>query len=91
MSFLGSGCAFPPHSAPPYHNHNFHYPQNPPSSPALLVHTECPRDYPLDDTIHHSVLHMPHHLGTTVQLLTILDLGFNFFLLCTILNLVHQI
>uniref|UniRef100_A0A8C7XD37 Ral GTPase activating protein catalytic subunit alpha 2 n=1 Tax=Oryzias sinensis TaxID=183150 RepID=A0A8C7XD37_9TELE len=65
MSFLGSGCAFPPHSAPPYHNHNFHYPQNPPSSPSLLVHTECPPDYPLDDTIHHSVLHMPHHLDSS--------------------------
>lgn len=86
MSFLGSGCAFPPHSAPPYHNHNFHYP---PSSPALLVHTECPRDYPLDDTIHHSVLHMPHHLGITVQILLILDLSLNFFL--AILYLVHNI
>ncbi|XP_024153195.1 ral GTPase-activating protein subunit alpha-2 isoform X3 [Oryzias melastigma] len=61
-ALAGSGCAFPPHSAPPYHNHNFHYP---PSSPALLVHTECPRDYPLDDTIHHSVLHMPHHLDSS--------------------------
>uniref|UniRef100_H2MSR2 Ral GTPase activating protein catalytic subunit alpha 2 n=1 Tax=Oryzias latipes TaxID=8090 RepID=H2MSR2_ORYLA len=26
---------------------------------------KCPRDYPLDDTIHHSVLHMPHHLDSS--------------------------
>lgn len=66
LSFLGPECALPPHSAPPYHHHNhhYHYPQNPPASPALLVHTECPRDCPLDDTMHQSVLHMPHHLGT---------------------------
>uniref|UniRef100_A0AAQ5YHC8 Rap-GAP domain-containing protein n=1 Tax=Amphiprion ocellaris TaxID=80972 RepID=A0AAQ5YHC8_AMPOC len=38
---------------------------NPPASPALLVHTECPRDCPLDDTIHQSVLHMPHHLDSS--------------------------
>ncbi|XP_037652639.1 ral GTPase-activating protein subunit alpha-2 isoform X2 [Sebastes umbrosus] len=64
-ALAGPECAHPPHSAPPsYHNH-FHYPQNPPSSPALLVHTECPRDYPLDDTMHQSVLHMPHHLDSS--------------------------
>uniref|UniRef100_A0A673C253 Rap-GAP domain-containing protein n=1 Tax=Sphaeramia orbicularis TaxID=375764 RepID=A0A673C253_9TELE len=65
LLFLGPECALPPHSAPPsYHHNHYHYPQNPPASPALLVHTECPRDCPLDDTMHHSVLHMPHHLGT---------------------------
>ncbi|XP_070776798.1 ral GTPase-activating protein subunit alpha-2 [Enoplosus armatus] len=69
-ALAGPECALPPHSAPPsYHHHNhYHYPQNPPASPALLVHTECPRDCPrdcpLDDTMHQSVLHMPHHLGT---------------------------
>uniref|UniRef100_A0A8C7XEF6 Ral GTPase activating protein catalytic subunit alpha 2 n=1 Tax=Oryzias sinensis TaxID=183150 RepID=A0A8C7XEF6_9TELE len=26
---------------------------------------KCPPDYPLDDTIHHSVLHMPHHLDSS--------------------------
>uniref|UniRef100_A0A4W6DX46 Ral GTPase activating protein catalytic subunit alpha 2 n=1 Tax=Lates calcarifer TaxID=8187 RepID=A0A4W6DX46_LATCA len=40
-------------------------PCNPPASPALLVHTECPRDCPLDDTMHQSVLHMPHHLDSS--------------------------
>lgn len=68
LLFLGPECALPTHSASPsYHqNHqnHYHYPQNPPASPALLVHTECPRDCPLDDTMHQSVLHMPHHLGT---------------------------
>ncbi|CAN9502302.1 unnamed protein product [Ophioblennius macclurei] len=69
-ALAGPECALPPHSAPPsyhhLHNHNhYHYPQNPPSSPALLVHTECPRDYPLDDTMHQSVLHMPHHLDSS--------------------------
>lgn len=69
LLFLGPDCVSPSHSAPlSYHNH---YPQNPPASPALLVHTECPRDYPLDDTIHQSVLHMPHHLGTAPQLIRI--------------------
>ncbi|TNM95632.1 hypothetical protein fugu_016715 [Takifugu bimaculatus] len=63
LLFLGPDCVSPSHSAPlSYHNH---YPQNPPASPALLVHTECPRDYPLDDTIHQSVLHMPHHLDSS--------------------------
>ncbi|XP_069007973.1 ral GTPase-activating protein subunit alpha-2 isoform X1 [Embiotoca jacksoni] len=62
-ALAGPECALPPHSAPPsYHNH---YPQNPPASPALLVHTECPRDCPLDDTMHQSVLHMPHHLDSS--------------------------
>uniref|UniRef100_A0A7N8YP35 Ral GTPase activating protein catalytic subunit alpha 2 n=1 Tax=Mastacembelus armatus TaxID=205130 RepID=A0A7N8YP35_9TELE len=67
LSFLGPDCALPPHSAHPfYHHHNhYHYPQNPPASPALLVHTECPRDCPLDDTMHQSVLHMPHHLDSS--------------------------
>ncbi|XP_024860762.1 ral GTPase-activating protein subunit alpha-2 isoform X3 [Kryptolebias marmoratus] len=62
-ALAGSECAFPPHSAPPYlhQNYHYHYPQNPPASPALLVHTE----YPLDDTIHQSVLHMPHHLDSS--------------------------
>ncbi|TMS21207.1 Ral GTPase-activating protein subunit alpha-2, partial [Larimichthys crocea] len=66
-ALAGPECALPPHSAPPsYHNHNhYHYPQNPPASPALLVHTECPRDCPLDDTMHQSVLHMPHHLDSS--------------------------
>ncbi|KAM9340852.1 ral GTPase-activating protein subunit alpha-2 [Symphorus nematophorus] len=66
-ALAGPECALPPHSAPPsYHHHNhYHYPQNPPASPALLVHTECPRDYPLDDTMHQSVLHMPHHLDSS--------------------------
>ncbi|XP_038585360.1 ral GTPase-activating protein subunit alpha-2 isoform X1 [Micropterus salmoides] len=64
-ALAGPECALPPHSAPPsYQNHN-HYPQNPPASPALLVHTECPRDCPLDDTMHQSVLHMPHHLDSS--------------------------
>ncbi|XP_028251013.1 ral GTPase-activating protein subunit alpha-2 isoform X2 [Parambassis ranga] len=64
-ALAGPECAFPPHSAPPsYHNH-YHYPQIPPASPALLVHTECPRDCPLDDTMHQSVLHMPHHLDSS--------------------------
>lgn len=71
LLFLGPDCVSPSHSAPlSYHNH---YPQNPPASPALLVHTECPRDYPLDDTIHQSVLHMPHHLGTAPLLLLIFE------------------
>lgn len=72
--FLGPECSLPPHSAPPsYHHHNhYHYPQNPPASPALLVHTECPRDCPLDDNMHPSVLNMPHHLGTAPQLLLII-------------------
>lgn len=68
LLFLGPECALPTHSASPSYHHNhqnhYHYPQNPPASPALLVHTECPRDCPLDDTMHQSVLHMPHHLGT---------------------------
>ncbi|XP_051238274.1 ral GTPase-activating protein subunit alpha-2 isoform X4 [Dicentrarchus labrax] len=66
-ALAGPECALPPHSAPPsYHHHNhYHYPQNPPASPALLVHTECPRDCPLDDTMHQSVLHMPHHLDSS--------------------------
>ncbi|XP_056151481.1 ral GTPase-activating protein subunit alpha-2 [Lampris incognitus] len=46
-------------------HHHFHYPQNPPASPTLLVHTECPRDCPLDDTMHQSVIHMPHHLDSS--------------------------
>ncbi|XP_067336151.1 ral GTPase-activating protein subunit alpha-2 isoform X3 [Channa argus] len=63
-ALAGPECALPYHSAHlSYHNH-YHYPQNPPASPALLVHTECPRDYPLDDTMHQSVLHMPHHLDS---------------------------
>uniref|UniRef100_A0A673C1E5 Rap-GAP domain-containing protein n=1 Tax=Sphaeramia orbicularis TaxID=375764 RepID=A0A673C1E5_9TELE len=65
-ALAGPECALPPHSAPPsYHHNHYHYPQNPPASPALLVHTECPRDCPLDDTMHHSVLHMPHHLDSS--------------------------
>ncbi|XP_026156072.1 ral GTPase-activating protein subunit alpha-2 isoform X2 [Mastacembelus armatus] len=66
-ALAGPDCALPPHSAHPfYHHHNhYHYPQNPPASPALLVHTECPRDCPLDDTMHQSVLHMPHHLDSS--------------------------
>ncbi|XP_029973580.1 ral GTPase-activating protein subunit alpha-2 isoform X3 [Salarias fasciatus] len=67
-ALAGPECALPPHSAPPsyHHLHNhYHYPPNPPSSPALLVHTECPRDCPLDDTMHPSVLHMPHHLDSS--------------------------
>ncbi|XP_030574343.1 ral GTPase-activating protein subunit alpha-2 isoform X4 [Archocentrus centrarchus] len=69
-ALAGPECALPTHSAsPPYHHHNhqnhYHYPQNPPASPALLVPTECPRDCPLDDTMHQSVLHMPHHLDSS--------------------------
>uniref|UniRef100_A0A665VIK0 Ral GTPase activating protein, alpha subunit 2 (catalytic) n=1 Tax=Echeneis naucrates TaxID=173247 RepID=A0A665VIK0_ECHNA len=66
-TFSGPESALPPHSAPPsYHHHNhYHYPQNPPASPALLVHTDCPRDCPLDDNMHQSVLHMPHHLDSS--------------------------
>lgn len=66
-ALAGPACAHPPHSAPPSHHHHnhYHYPQNPPASPALLVHTECPRDCPLDDTMHQSVLHMPHHLDSS--------------------------
>lgn len=71
LLFLGPDCVFPSHSAPlSYHNHP---PQTPPASPALLVHTECPQDYPLDDTIHQSVLHMPHHLGTAPLLIFIYE------------------
>eukprot|EP00064_Thunnus_orientalis_P013441 superscaffoldBa00002186_g13480 len=55
-ALAGPECALPPHSAPPsYHHNHYHYPQNPPASPALLVHTEYPRDCPLDDTMHQSV------------------------------------
>ncbi|XP_026212086.1 ral GTPase-activating protein subunit alpha-2 isoform X3 [Anabas testudineus] len=62
-ALAGPECALPCHSAHlSYHNH---YPQNPPASPALLVHAECPRDCPLDDTMHQSVLHMPHHLDSS--------------------------
>uniref|UniRef100_A0A665VFS0 Ral GTPase activating protein, alpha subunit 2 (catalytic) n=1 Tax=Echeneis naucrates TaxID=173247 RepID=A0A665VFS0_ECHNA len=66
-ALAGPESALPPHSAPPsYHHHNhYHYPQNPPASPALLVHTDCPRDCPLDDNMHQSVLHMPHHLDSS--------------------------
>ncbi|KAG7510626.1 ral GTPase-activating protein subunit alpha-2 isoform X1 [Solea senegalensis] len=65
-ALAGPDCALPSPSAPPtYHHHHNHYPQNPPASPALLVHTECPRDCPLDDTMHQSVLHMPHHLDSS--------------------------
>ncbi|XP_053191084.1 ral GTPase-activating protein subunit alpha-2 isoform X2 [Scomber japonicus] len=66
-ALAGPECAHPPHSAPPsyHHQNHYHYPQNPPASPALLVHTECTRDYPLDDTMHQSVLHMPHHLDSS--------------------------
>ncbi|KAM4625333.1 ral GTPase-activating protein subunit alpha-2 [Polymixia lowei] len=63
-ALAGPECALPPHSAPPslhHHHHHYHYPQNPPASPALLVHTECP----LDDTMHPSVLHMPRHLDSS--------------------------
>ncbi|XP_068436897.1 ral GTPase-activating protein subunit alpha-2 isoform X3 [Clinocottus analis] len=63
-ALAGPECALPPHSAPPSYHH-YHYPPNPPASPALLVHTECPRDCPLDDTMHQSVLHMPHHLDSS--------------------------
>ncbi|XP_049451311.1 ral GTPase-activating protein subunit alpha-2 isoform X1 [Epinephelus fuscoguttatus] len=71
-ALAGPDCAHPPHSAPPsYHHHHhhhqnhYHYPQNPPASPALVVHTECPRECPLDDSMHQSVLHMPHHLDSS--------------------------
>ncbi|XP_041668327.1 ral GTPase-activating protein subunit alpha-2 isoform X2 [Cheilinus undulatus] len=62
-ALAGPEYPHPPHSAPPsYHNHyHYHYPQNPPASPALLVHPECP----LDDNMHQSVLHMPHHLDSS--------------------------
>ncbi|XP_049918667.1 ral GTPase-activating protein subunit alpha-2 isoform X3 [Epinephelus moara] len=69
-ALAGPDCAHPPHSAPPsyhhhHHHHHYHYPQNPPASPALVVHTECPRECPLDDNMHQSVLHMPHHLDSS--------------------------
>uniref|UniRef100_A0AAX7SU17 Rap-GAP domain-containing protein n=1 Tax=Astatotilapia calliptera TaxID=8154 RepID=A0AAX7SU17_ASTCA len=68
-ALAGPECALPTHSASPSYHHNhqnhYHYPQNPPASPALLVHTEYPRDCPLDDTMHQSVLHMPHHLDSS--------------------------
>nr|XP_061798197.1 ral GTPase-activating protein subunit alpha-2 [Nerophis lumbriciformis] len=65
-ALAGPNCALSPHSSPPpqYHHH-YHYPQNPPVSPALVVHTECPQECPLDDNIHQSVLHMPHHLDSS--------------------------
>ncbi|KAJ0008846.1 hypothetical protein NQD34_016261 [Periophthalmus magnuspinnatus] len=44
---------------------SFHYPLNPPASPALLVHPVCPRDCSLDNPMHQSVLHMPHHLDSS--------------------------
>ncbi|XP_037341987.2 ral GTPase-activating protein subunit alpha-2 isoform X1 [Pungitius pungitius] len=60
-ALAGPECAFPPHSAPP----SYHYGQNPPTSPALLVHTEFSQgDHP-DDSMHPSVLHMPHHLDSS--------------------------
>ncbi|XP_034531536.1 ral GTPase-activating protein subunit alpha-2 isoform X2 [Notolabrus celidotus] len=66
-ALAGPEYLHPPHSAPPsYHHHNhYHYPQNPPASPALLVHTDCPQDCPLDDNMHQSVLNMPHHLDSS--------------------------
>ncbi|XP_061650252.1 ral GTPase-activating protein subunit alpha-2 isoform X6 [Phyllopteryx taeniolatus] len=65
-ALAGPECALSPHSSPPPQHHNhFHYPQNPPASPALVVHTECSQDCPLDDNIHQSVLHMPHHLDSS--------------------------
>ncbi|KAM6968733.1 ral GTPase-activating protein subunit alpha-2 isoform 3-T3 [Tautogolabrus adspersus] len=69
-ALAGPECPPPPHSASlsyhhhhhHHHNHNhYHYTQIPPASPALLVHTECP----LDDNMHQSVLHMPHHLDSS--------------------------
>ncbi|XP_034077888.1 ral GTPase-activating protein subunit alpha-2 isoform X4 [Gymnodraco acuticeps] len=62
-ALAGPEYLLPPHSAPPsFHHHNhYQYPQHPPASPALLVHTECP----MDDTMHQSVLHMPHHLDSS--------------------------
>nr|XP_020464210.1 ral GTPase-activating protein subunit alpha-2 isoform X3 [Monopterus albus] len=62
-ALAGPACAFPPYSAHP--SYHYHHPQNPPTSPALLVHTECPQNCPLDDTMHQSVLHMPHHLDSS--------------------------
>ncbi|KAM6973279.1 ral GTPase-activating protein subunit alpha-2, partial [Aplochiton taeniatus] len=62
LLFPGPECALPSHSAPLSHHH---YPQNPPASPALLVSLECPKDCPLDDTMHPSVLHMPNHLDSS--------------------------
>ncbi|XP_051942450.1 ral GTPase-activating protein subunit alpha-2 isoform X4 [Hippocampus zosterae] len=65
-ALAGPECTRSPHSSPsPQHNIHFHYPQKPPASPALVVHTECPQDCPLDDSIHQSVLHMPHHLDSS--------------------------
>uniref|UniRef100_G3NVB6 Ral GTPase activating protein catalytic subunit alpha 2 n=1 Tax=Gasterosteus aculeatus aculeatus TaxID=481459 RepID=G3NVB6_GASAC len=62
-ALAGPECAFPPHSAlPSYH---YHYAQNPPTSPALLVHTECPQGGHPDDNMHPSVLHMPQHLDSS--------------------------
>ncbi|XP_061551378.1 ral GTPase-activating protein subunit alpha-2 isoform X7 [Phycodurus eques] len=65
-ALAGPECALSPHSSPPPQHHNhFHYPKKPPASPALVVHTECSQDCPLDDNIHQSVLHMPHHLDSS--------------------------
>nr|XP_057945871.1 ral GTPase-activating protein subunit alpha-2 isoform X3 [Doryrhamphus excisus] len=65
-ALAGPECALPPYSTPPpEHLNHYHYPQNPPASPALVVHTECPQDCPLDDNMHQSVLHMPHHLDSS--------------------------
>ncbi|XP_077394615.1 ral GTPase-activating protein subunit alpha-2 isoform X4 [Festucalex cinctus] len=63
-ALAGPECTLSPHSSSPP-QHHYHYPQNPPASPALVVHTECPQDCPLDDSIHQSVLHMPHHLDSS--------------------------
>ncbi|XP_072769757.1 ral GTPase-activating protein subunit alpha-2 isoform X1 [Nerophis lumbriciformis] len=63
-ALAGPECALPSHSIPPP-EHHYHYPQNPPASPALMVHTECPQDCPVDDNMHQSVLHMPHHLDSS--------------------------
>ncbi|XP_053700335.1 ral GTPase-activating protein subunit alpha-2 isoform X3 [Synchiropus splendidus] len=53
-ALAGSDSTSPPYSTSPYYQHHFQYPQNPPASPALLVHTEPPRDYRLDQTMHSS-------------------------------------
>ncbi|XP_033844187.1 ral GTPase-activating protein subunit alpha-2 isoform X1 [Periophthalmus magnuspinnatus] len=60
-ALAGPECALHSPSTP----QSFHYPLNPPASPALLVHPECPRDCSLDNPMHQSVLHMPHHLDSS--------------------------
>ncbi|KAJ7988981.1 hypothetical protein DPEC_G00314820 [Dallia pectoralis] len=63
-ALAGPECAHPSQSAPM--SHHQHHPQNPPASPALLVHPGCPDCPPLlEDTMRQSVLHMPEDLDSS--------------------------